>query len=267
MHTAFDGSAEPVSLYELQAKTEESFVRIQHGWNKEHTHEGRHGTLAVLDVEGEAEIRGAVTLNSSVYTDNTSDARYEATLTATTNDLAQADGLAIPQSLILLSAASAQTLTGIVPSDPDKFEFKRLINIGNGTITLAHNNTGSAAGNRFKLLPVADDYGLVPGETADLLYAANSGAWLIYKASSGGDVQRGTITINTGATSGTATLSPSVDRTRARLRFLGWSASNGGNTAETSPRLEFTNDTTLTAYRGTTSASVVVTVGWEVEPY
>lgn len=73
-------------------------------------------------------------------------------------------------------------------------------------------------------------------------------------------IQRGVISLASGgSTSGTATLSPSVDTTKTELRVLGC-------TADTSildlARAVLTNSTTVTATRPATTSNTVIS--WEI---
>jgi 1-aminocyclopropane-1-carboxylate deaminase/D-cysteine desulfhydrase-like pyridoxal-dependent ACC family enzyme len=73
-------------------------------------------------------------------------------------------------------------------------------------------------------------------------------------------IQRGVISMTSGgSTSGTATLSPSVDTTKTELRVLGC-------TADTSSldlaRAVLTNSTTVTATRPSTTSNTVIS--WEI---
>lgn len=75
-------------------------------------------------------------------------------------------------------------------------------------------------------------------------------------------IQRGVISLATTA-SGTATLSPSVDTSKTRLRFNGWSVTGAALDANMFPTVVLTNSTTVTATRGGSSGTVLVS--WEVE--
>lgn len=75
-------------------------------------------------------------------------------------------------------------------------------------------------------------------------------------------IQRGVISLS-GVTSNTATLSPSVDTSKTRLRFLGSTASSGATVGSVQAQLVLTNGTTVTATRD--GSAGIVTVSWEIE--
>lgn len=68
-------------------------------------------------------------------------------------------------------------------------------------------------------------------------------------------IQRGTVTIASGALSGTATIT-AVDTQKAELRFMGERSTQGGS-------IELTNATTITATR-TAAPAVTGVLGFEV---
>lgn len=79
-------------------------------------------------------------------------------------------------------------------------------------------------------------------------------------------VQRGTITINNGSASGTATLGTTLlDLTKCELRLLGYEIPDSGTTDPRRwfPRIALTNTTTVTATLNVVSNGVT-TVGFEV---
>lgn len=79
-------------------------------------------------------------------------------------------------------------------------------------------------------------------------------------------IQRRTMTIANGATSGTSTLSPTLtDSAKAELRFLGWTLNDTTYTdpSRDFPRIELTNTTTVTANMGSTSNGIT-TLSYEV---
>ena len=75
-------------------------------------------------------------------------------------------------------------------------------------------------------------------------------------------IQRGTITIASGATSATATIS-SVNMAKTEVRFLGGSGPNSEKTITVVPRIVLTNSTTITATVQETSWNGV-TISWEL---
>lgn len=81
-------------------------------------------------------------------------------------------------------------------------------------------------------------------------------------------VQSGTITIGTGATSNTATIT-SVNTAKSVVHFLGftttWTTTYRGD--RTFPRVALTNATTVTAFRDSSDATFTVTVGYCVVEY
>lgn len=78
-------------------------------------------------------------------------------------------------------------------------------------------------------------------------------------------IQRGTITIGTGVTSATATIT-AVETANSRLRFLGWSDSGAAVSAtEQNCYLELTNATTVTATH--TLAGNTIVASFEVTEY
>lgn len=80
-------------------------------------------------------------------------------------------------------------------------------------------------------------------------------------------VQRGTVTIATSQTAGTATIT-TVVMTNSRLRYLGATCITGNATADiANARLTFTNETTITATRNTSDVTATVTVSFEVIEY
>lgn len=73
-------------------------------------------------------------------------------------------------------------------------------------------------------------------------------------------IQRGVISMASGgSTSGTATLSPSVDTTKTELRVLGCSADTSSLDLA---RAVLTNSTTVTATRPSTTSNTVLS--WEI---
>ncbi len=74
-------------------------------------------------------------------------------------------------------------------------------------------------------------------------------------------IQRGTLAINSGATSASATVS-AVDTARAQLRLLGFTH-DGTAGSSTFASLVLTNSTTITATRAS-GASGGVVVSWEL---
>ncbi len=73
-------------------------------------------------------------------------------------------------------------------------------------------------------------------------------------------IQRGVISLASGgSTSGTATLSPSVDTTKTELRVLGCSADTSSLDLA---RAVLTNSTTVTATRPSTTSNTVLS--WEI---
>ena len=80
-------------------------------------------------------------------------------------------------------------------------------------------------------------------------------------------VQRNTITIASGATSNTATLSPAVDVSRSRIVFLGLTDAGGDTTVDKSAcRVALTDGTTVTATVGATGTGNRI-VAFEVIEY
>lgn len=79
-------------------------------------------------------------------------------------------------------------------------------------------------------------------------------------------IQPFSITIPTGATSATATIS-AVTLANSRTYPAGFSVSGNVNPAKFAPRLELTNTTTVTAYRNTSDGSETVTVSGFVVEY
>lgn len=76
-------------------------------------------------------------------------------------------------------------------------------------------------------------------------------------------VQRGVITISSGTSSGTATIT-SVDTSKSIVNFLNWACNTGGVAQSNySPYVTLTNTTTVTAAKGDTSA-ITDYVSWEV---
>lgn len=79
-------------------------------------------------------------------------------------------------------------------------------------------------------------------------------------------IQRGTISISTGNTSATATIT-AVDTAKTELRFLGGSGYDASGTVATIPRIVLTNSTTVTATVFNAVAGVGVSVSWELTEY
>lgn len=75
-------------------------------------------------------------------------------------------------------------------------------------------------------------------------------------------IQRGTITIANGASTNTAALSPAVDVSTSRIRFLGCSTNDGTSSMG---RIALTNGTTVTATRAGANNSTLVS--YEVTEY
>jgi hypothetical protein len=92
------------------------------------------------------------------------------------------------------------------------------------------------------------------------------GQWLRGGAGSVTSVQRNTITIASGATTNTATLSPAVDPDRCRLKILGRSAPTADAATAAAVRLTFTNGTTITATVNATGSGDRI-VAFEVIEY
>lgn len=70
-------------------------------------------------------------------------------------------------------------------------------------------------------------------------------------------IQRGTITM-TSVSSATATLATAVNPAKTMLNLLGFVDSSSSTTNLGVPRIELTNATTITANRGTTAGTTVV---------
>jgi len=77
-------------------------------------------------------------------------------------------------------------------------------------------------------------------------------------------IQRGTITIASSQTTGTATIT-SVDPAKTELRWLGASSAISGEAAYRN-RITLTNATTITATRATSTSDSVV-ISWELTEY
>jgi hypothetical protein len=76
-------------------------------------------------------------------------------------------------------------------------------------------------------------------------------------------IQRGVISMGSGAGSATATIT-SVDTSKSELRLLGWQHSNNAApTGQDFPSLVLTNATTVTAARNASGVQTV-TVSWEL---
>jgi hypothetical protein len=75
-----------------------------------------------------------------------------------------------------VNTPSAATYTGIAGGAGQRVV--TLFNIGPNTLTLAHENTNSTAGNRFKL-PGATNYVIAADDSATLWYDAGAGRWRI----------------------------------------------------------------------------------------
>lgn len=78
-------------------------------------------------------------------------------------------------------------------------------------------------------------------------------------------IQRGTISITSGATSNTATIA-AVDPNNTRIVFLNTIPPSGGGTETNACRVALTNSTTVTAFVNSTGASDRI-VGYEVIEY
>ena len=152
---------------------------------------------------------GAVSLNGDV---TIAAAKYLATLkgtdfstTGTSNDVS------IPGSLIRLTGASAQTITGIAGGVDGRI--LTLVNAAGQSATLANNNVGSAAANRITT-GTGSDLTLAAGGAITLVYDSGASLWRITSdaALSGGGANQqlsnlsGTIAIN-------ASLTPNADNT------------------------------------------------------
>jgi hypothetical protein len=260
MKPAFDVSGgAPGSTYALQEATADGFDAVATAFHQEHDSEGRHTTLSELDVEGDGEIRGALTLTDDLVLNS----EFTKTLTGNTNNLANPDGSPITKQVVRLQGGSAYRLTGIVP--PSNENHVRIV--ANGDVTamvLAHNDSNSTAANRFSL-PGDADFTLESGRIALLLYDAHSEIWrgLTPGAPMIRSLQRGTIQINDGASSNTATVT-SVDTDKASLHFLGCTLSSDPKMPGV--RLALTNATTITATRSSTTDGDLI-VSYELVEY
>lgn len=78
-------------------------------------------------------------------------------------------------------------------------------------------------------------------------------------------IQRGVISISTGDTSATATIT-AVDMAKTELRFLGGSGFDASVTIAAVPRVVLTNTTTVTATLNT-NAGAILNVSWELTEY
>ncbi len=204
------------SPYALQEATADGFDATEAGFHQEHDADGRHTVpLQELTVAGDVVVGGSTLLGGDVIADG----EFDVELTADTHNLAKRDGRAIAEMVIRLQASVGVEWTGLVP--PSNANHIRLIeNGGNETITMAHNDSGSLAPNRFSL-PSARDYLLLSGQIALLKYDPNSEIWRVL-APGGGvkSVQRVVISYTTGATTASAAIN-AVDLTRSDISFIG----------------------------------------------
>ncbi len=96
--------------------------------------------------------------------------------------------------------------------------------------------------------------------------ASDSTNWKPYAARAIKSIQRGTISILTGGTTGTATIT-SVTTGKSWLRRLGYTRNASGSSEQRiSSRLELTNATTITATRGADTSGTTL-VSWEITEY
>ena len=98
--------------------------------------------------------------------------------------------------------------------------------------------------------------------TSDAVYGVDASAMVVDWGSNAVEsVQHGTITIGSGSTSGTATIT-SVDLTRSAVIYLGTTTTSTTTLLRTLyPRIDLTNATTVTATRAS-SSTAVLTVGY-----
>lgn len=79
-------------------------------------------------------------------------------------------------------------------------------------------------------------------------------------------IQRGVITITSGNTTATATIT-AVDTSKTELRFLGGSGTDGAGAVSNIPRVALTNSTTITATTGFATSGSGSFVSWELTEY
>jgi protein involved in polysaccharide export with SLBB domain len=78
--------------------------------------------------------------------------------------------------ILRISSDAARDITGLVATTGG--DARLLVNVGSFDITLKHQNTSSAAENRF-LCAGASDYTLSAGASAPVVYDATSAGWRV----------------------------------------------------------------------------------------
>ena len=263
MPVALDFGGMPVNSGDLQAGVEDYSASMSAAFDQEHDHQGLHTVpFQELEVTGDATLNGAVSVGDDFLASTTT----EVTLTANTNNLALSDGRAISTLTIRLQAGSAYELTGLVhPSEAQ--HFRVLENGGAATITIAHNDSGSLAANRFSC-PGSVDYELLSGAIAFAKYDPSSEVWRLLTNGATtmiASVQAGTIAFtNGGSDSPTATIS-SVDTTKAFVVYNGFISDNA--VAVHGLGVQLTNATTVTGRRASANNTATITQYFTVVEY
>lgn len=79
-------------------------------------------------------------------------------------------------------------------------------------------------------------------------------------------IQRGTVTIGSGASSATVTIT-AVDVSKTELRNVGGSQSDSTGTISIFPRITLTNSTTITANSTFTVSAGTLIISWELTEF
>jgi hypothetical protein len=236
--------------------------QIAAGWSIEHNGDGSHGAVTAesLTITGPVTTTGEVSseggfvavarLESSSIRTWTQDAGLTPSqITSNQHDYNPAD-LATTE-LLRISSDAPRTITGLVPDHLGRWRRIYLMNVGNFTITLAHNSGSSTNGYRFAA-PGSVDFPLITGRTIALLYDPHAGTWRILGVGSVIKSRQAiTVTIPAGNnTSATGTIT-AVDTAKSVLVYTGSSGGTSSSVASApgATGAVLTNATTVTAYR------------------
>lgn len=246
----------PGNTYALQEATASGFDAVEAAFHQEHDADGLHSKpFESLTVAGQSQLLGGSILAALLALDD----GYANTLTATTNNLAQADGSPIQDVVIRLQASTPISLTGIVPFTTTQRQVHLIENGGSASIRLEQNHSGSTDGNRFSL-PGELDLDLESGACVLIQYDIHSNIWRTVQAGTPmGTVQRGTIAfLNGGPNIVDATIA-SLDFDSAEVRFLGWKSD-----AQFFCSVRLLDDSHVRAERDNSFNSVNATASYEV---
>jgi hypothetical protein len=262
----FEPGGAPVPAYALQRLTEDAFVGTAAMLDQQHDGQGGHTNVTLESlaprvdgdlVEIAAGLRftlGPWVLDADGNPNTPVAAIRVPQITANQNDY-NPPGLATAL-VVELDSDAARTITGLVTSK--RRRILKLVNRSNYTITLSHNSGSSTAAYRFAFSGSVD-YPLRSGGYLELYYEPGAPIW---RGESMGatlrSVQRATAIIAAGDSSKAATLGTTLtDLAKAEVRLLGFTTASVDLPSRT-VRLELTNTTTLTAFRGGTDEEMRV---------